>query len=147
MSREAHALQDLLDQYKSERVVVLGTTCTGKSTFIEHIPGARDMDKLIFPLLSEQEAEYVSQTPWAQEIGETMTRLTKERLRVKPGEPVFGTVLLDVDRIVYLKISDELLHQRTASRAVSFDDAKGMQVHIEDEMAISGLPVVEFEVG
>ncbi|MCE7936334.1 hypothetical protein DYH10_00865 [Candidatus Saccharibacteria bacterium CPR2] len=145
--RQAAELQSVLDQYKDERVVVLGGTCTGKSTLIEHLADAKDMDKLVFPLLTKDEADYVCQTPWTPEIGETMTRLTKERVKVKPGEPVFGTVVLDADRIVHLKIGDDLLRERTAARGVSFEDAKNMQQHIETEMASSGLPVVEFEVG
>lgn len=105
------------------------------------------MDKLVFPLLTQDEKDYVCQNPWTPEIGETMTRPTKERVKVEAGKPVFGTVLLDADRIVYLKISDELLRKRTGKRDVSFDDAKNMQTHIEDEIAASGLPVTEFNVG
>jgi hypothetical protein len=105
------------------------------------------MDKLVFPLLSDEKAEYVGQTPWTPEIGETMTRLTKERVKVQPGKPVFGTVVLDADLIIYLKISDGSLRQRTESRGASFTDAKNMQQHIEDEIVTSGLPVIEFEVG
>lgn len=145
--RQAAELQAVLDQYKNERVVVLGGTCTGKSTLIKHLTDAKDMDKLVFPLLTKDETDYVCQTPWTPEIGETMTRLTKERVKVEPGEPVFGTVVLDADRIVHLKISDDLLRERTTARGVSFEDAKNMQQHIETEMAASGLPVVEFEVG
>ncbi len=145
--RQAAELQAVLDQYKDERVVVLGGTCTGKSTLIEHLDGAKDMDKLVFPLLTKDETDYVCQTPWTPEIGETMTRLTKERVKVQPGEPVFGTVVLDADRIVHLRISDNLLRERTALRGVSLTDAMNMQQHIEAEIAGSGLPVVEFEVG
>lgn len=145
--RQAAELQAVLDQYKDERVVVLGGTCTGKSTLIEHLSGAKDMDKLVFPLLTQEETDYVCQTPWTPKIGETMTRLTKERVKVRAGEPVFGTVVLDADRIVHLHISDDLLRERSDARGVSFDDAKNMQQHIEDEIAASGLPVVAFEVG
>ena len=126
---------------------MLGGTCTGKSTLVAHLAGARDMDTLVFPLLTQEESDYVCQTPWTPEIGETMTRLTKERVKVHAGEPVFGTVVLDADRIIHLKISDELLRERTAAREVSFDDAKNMQHHIEAEIAASGLPVIEFDVG
>lgn len=145
--KQAAELQALLDEFKDQRVVVLGGTCTGKSTLVERLADAQDMDKLVFPLLTEDEKEYVCQTPWTPEIGETMTRLTKERVKVEAGKPVFGTVVLDADRIVYLKISDELLRGRTAARGVSFEDAKSMQAHIEEEIVASGLPVAEFEVG
>lgn len=141
------SLKDLLEHHKDKRVIVVGTTCTGKSTFIKSIPSAHDMDELVFPLLSKEEADYVNQTPWTEEIGQTMTRLTKERVKVKPGEPVFGTVVLDADLIIYLKNSDALLRERTQARGVNFEDAKNMQLQIEKEIKDSGLSVVEYSVG
>lgn len=145
--RQAAELQAILDQYKDERVMVLAGTCTGKTTLLQHLPDALDMDKEVFPLLTEEEAAYVCQTPWTSEIGATMTRLTRERVKIQAGRPVFGTVLLEADRIVHLKISDALLQERTTARGVSFTDAKNMQRQMEAEIAASGLPVVEFPVG
>ncbi len=139
-------LASLLYVHKDKRVVVVGTTCTGKSTFLENIPTACDMDKLVFPLLTEEEAEYVCQTPWTSEIGKTMDRLVKEKVIVEPGKPVFGTIVLDSDLIIYLRISDELLRQRTASRNVDFEDAKNMQTQIERDITQSKTPVIEFDV-
>lgn len=144
---QAQELQRILERHNDKRVIVLGGTCTGKTTLLKYIEDAHDMDKLIFPLLSQEETDFVCQTPWTPEIGEVMTRLTKERIDVEPGKPVFGTVVLDADLIVQLKISDEALTERTAQRGVSFEDAKNMQTQIEDEINKSGLPVVEFIVG
>lgn len=104
-------LQALLDANKDKRVVVVGTTCTGKSTFLKTIKGAHDMDELIFPQLSKEEADYVNQSPWTEEIGRTMDRLAKERVNVEKGQPVFGTIVFDNDLIVNLTISDESLRQ------------------------------------
>lgn len=45
-------MEDLLrifDENKNKRICVLGTTCTGKSTFISRMNIGEDMDKLIFP--------------------------------------------------------------------------------------------------
>lgn len=140
-------LVKILDANKDKRVVVVGTTCTGKSTFLKQIESAHDMDELVFPKLSKEERDYVDQTPWTEEIGRTMIRLTKERAVVKPGEPVFGTVVLDSDLLIELKISDELLRKRTISRGVSFEDAKNMQRQIEAEIKKSKIPVIELSVG
>lgn len=49
--------------------------------------------------------------------------------------------------IVYLKISDDLLRQRTAQRNAAFADAKNMQAQIEKEITSSDIPVIEFSVG
>ncbi len=113
-------LKRILDENKDKRVVVVGTTCTGKSTFLREITDAQDMDEIIFPLLTKEEKEYVCQTPWTPEIGEVMTRLVKEKVRIQKGSPVFGTVIIDCDLIMYLRISDELLKERTHGRRVSF---------------------------
>ncbi len=145
--KQAAELQALLDEFKDQRVVVLGCTCTGKSTLVERLADAQDMDKLVFPLLTEDEKEYVFQTPWTPEIGEVMTRLTKERVKVEVGKPVFGTVVLDADCIIRLKISDDLLRERTVIRDVSYEDAKNMQAHIDEEIVASGLPVTDFDIG
>lgn len=144
---QSDRLQNLLNEYSDRRVMVMGTTCTGKTTFLENITGASDMDKLLFPQLTSDESDFVNQTPWTPEIGEVMTRLTKERVNVEVGKPVFGTVLLDADLVIYLAISDDLLKERTGLRNSSFDGAKNMQQQIEAEIAESGLPVIEYNVG
>lgn len=140
-------LRSLLEENQDKRVVVVGTTCTGKSTFLESISNAHDMDELVFPQLTQEEADYVNQTPWTPEIGKTMNGLVKKKVKIKPGEPVFGTVVIDSDLVIYLKISDELLHRRTLLRRANFEDAKNMQQQIEKEIKSSGIPVVEFSVG
>lgn len=140
-------LTKILYVNRSKRVVVVGTTCTGKSTFVKQIEGVHDMDELVFPKLSKEERDYVCQNPWTEEIGRTMVKLTKARVNVKSGEPVFGTIVLDSDLIIELKISDNLLRKRTVSRNVSFEDAKNMQRQIEDEIKKSKIPSIKFIVG
>ena len=43
-----------------------------------------------------------------------LIRLVKERVHSEIGRPVFGTVVIDSDLVVLLKISDELLASRVA---------------------------------
>ena len=140
-------LQKVLDENQDKRIIIVGTMSTGKSTLQKLIPNVSDMDELLYPQLTKEEAEYVGQVPWTEEIGRTMTRLAKERIKVKPGNPVLGTVVLDCDLIILLKISDDLLRERTKLRDVRFEDAKNMQNQIEEEVERSGLPVIEVEVG
>ncbi|MDO8598611.1 MAG: hypothetical protein Q7S02_00720 [bacterium] len=139
-------LQQVLEANRERRVVVVGTTCTGKSTLVRSIPSAYDMDELVFPLLTKEENEYVCQHPWTPEIGQTMMRLVREKVRVEPGKPVFGTVVLDSDLVVYLRISDELLRNRTQARGADFRDAKRMQEQIEEEIAQSKIPSIVLDV-
>lgn len=147
MTDLANELNKLLDQHKEKRVIVIGTTCTGKTTLLSQIPDAQDMDILLFPKLSKAETEYVCSSPWTEEIGATMNRLAKSRITVLPGKPVFGTVVLDCDLIINLSISDTLLKERCLMRKASFTDAKNMQQRIEKEIAAADLPNIGFSVG
>ena len=104
------------------------------------------MDKEIFPLLTQEETEYVCQTPWTEEIGNKMDELVRTKLSIKSGTPMFGTVLLDCDLIVYLHINDELLLERTKLRNTDFLNAKNMQQKIEEEIKKSNIPTIYIEV-
>lgn len=139
-------LKNILENNKDKRICVVGTSCTGKTTYLEYVKDGLDMDKIIFPLLSQEEKEYVCQTPWTEEIGKEMDRLVKERIKIQAGQPVFGTVIIDCDLIVYLNISQELLKKRTKSRNVNFDDAKKMKDSIEQELTRTDIPVARIEV-
>ena len=139
-------LRQIFIDNKGKRICVLGTTCTGKTTLINESNMGVDMDEEIFPLLTEEETEYVCQTPWTEEIGNKMDELVRTRLSIKPGVPMFGTVLLDCDLIIYLHIADELLLERTKSRNVDFNNAKNMQLKIEEEIKNSNIPTIYIEV-
>ncbi len=143
----ANELKKLLLGHADKRVIVVGTTCTGKSTLLNSIPFARDQDKEVFAQMTEKEAEYVCQTPWTPEIGRTMTRLVRHYVHSAVGKPVFGTVVIDCDLIVELAISDQLLRERTALRNAQFLDAKNMQQQLQEEIQASGKPCIRYKVG
>lgn len=136
----------IFEENKNKRICVLGTTCTGKSTMINALNIGLDMDKEIFPLLTKEETDYVCSTPWTEEIGKKMDQLVREKLSIKPGYPMFGTVLLECDLIVYLYINDEILLERTALRDVDFMNAKNMQKTIEDEIRNSKIETITLEI-
>ena len=131
------ALFTILENNKEKRVCVLGTSCTGKTTLLQEYSMGLDMDEEIFPLLTEEETAYVCSTPWTEEIGEKMNELVRTKLKITPGVPLFGTVLLPCDLIVYLHISDDLLKERTQLRGTNFLNAKNMQIKIEKEIKTS----------
>ena len=135
-------LNEILDNNTDKRICVVGTSCTGKTTFLKEMKNGVDMDEIIFKLLTDEEKEYVCQTPWTEDIGNTMDRLVRERIKIQKGMPVFSTVIIDCDLIVYLKISDELLQKRTKLRNVDFKDAKNMQLKIEQELKNTLIPVI-----
>jgi ABC-type cobalamin/Fe3+-siderophores transport system ATPase subunit len=140
-------LRDILAECSNKRVVVLGTTCTGKTTMVKNISGARDQDKEVFLRLTPSERALVCKTPWTKDIGREMNRLVRKYVASKIGEPVFGTVAIDCDFVVLLRISDTLLQQRATQRRVSFLDAKNMQFFLEAEVRSKGIPWIEYSVG
>ena len=139
-------LQHIFEENQEKRICVLGTTCTGKSTLINELNVGSDMDDLIFPLLTKEESDYVCSDPWTEEIGEKMNELVRTRLKIKPGTPLFGTVLLPCDLIVYLHIDDELLLERTTLRNANFENAKNMQKAIEQEIRNANIETIVLEV-
>ena len=139
-------LNKIFNDNQEKRICVLGTTCTGKTTLINEFNNCTDMDEEIFPLLTKEEKEYVCRTPWTEEIGNKMDELVRTKLSITPGTPMFGTVLLDCDLIIYLHISDKLLSERTQLRKVDFQSAKNMQKSIEEEIKNSNIPSIYVEV-
>jgi len=139
-------LKKIFDENKDRRICVLGTSCTGKTTLINKLNIGVDMDEEIFPLLTHVETEYVCSTPWTEEIGNKMDELVRTKLKIIPGIPMFGTVLLDCDLIIYLYINDELLLERTKLRNVDYKSAKEMQLNIEEEIKNSNIPTIYIEV-
>lgn len=139
-------LIEIFEENRDKRICVLGTTCTGKTTLIKGTNIGLDMDEEIFPLLTQEETEYVCRTPWTQEIGNKMDELVRTKLSINPGTPMFGTVLLDCDLIVYLHINDDLLLERTKLRNTDFSNAKNMQQKIEEEIKKSNIPTMYIEV-
>ena len=138
-------LIEIFEENRDKRICVLGTTCTGKTTLIKGTNIGLDMDEEIFPLLTQEETEYVCRTPWTQEIGNKMDELVRTKLSINPGTPMFGTVLLDCDLIVYLHINDDLLLERTKLRNTDFSNAKNMQLKIEEEIKKSNIPIIYVE--
>lgn len=139
-------LIEIFEENRDKRICVLGATCTGKTTLIKGTNIGLDMDEEIFPLLTQEETEYVCRTPWTQEIGNKMDELVRTKLSIKQGTPMFGTVLLDCDLIVYLHINDDLLLERTKLRNTDFSNAKNMQQKIEEEIKNSNIPTIYVEV-
>lgn len=145
---DATALRRVLLQHAHERVAVLGVPGAGKSTLAKLISGTLDMDDILFPQLTAEEKAFVFQKPWISAVGIEMKRLAREKIVVHPGAPVFATVLLEVDFIVHLQISDDLLRQRIAhrDRPQPFELCKGVQGQLEADILKSGIPWLKFEL-
>lgn len=136
-------LDNIFRENTNERICVVGTTCCGKSYLANKLDNCRDMDKEIFSLLSEDETKIVCQTPWTPEIGKIMDGYVKEKIKIRPNEPVFGTVPIESDIIIYLNISDELLKENCKKRGVKLKEALEMKKSIEDELYLAKEKVIK----
>ncbi len=146
MNETAQRLLRLFNEHKDRRICVVGGTCTGKTTLLQFIPEALDMDALVFPKLTPEERDYVCQTPWTPAIGQKMIELARKYVIITPGQPVFGTVVLPCDLIIHLTIDDKNLQTRAEMRSVNFKDAKNMNKQVEREVAINQTPTISFSV-
>ncbi len=127
-----NALQAIFEKHKNDRICILGTTCCGKSTLQEQLPGTVDMDEVLWPQLTMEEETFICQKPWTREIGDFTRKLVIERVAIKAGQPLFSLILLDCEVIVYLDISDELLAEHCKKRGSNFQDAKNVKNAIEE---------------
>ncbi|WP_234122429.1 MmcQ/YjbR family DNA-binding protein [Clostridium hydrogenum] len=136
-------LDNIFRKRANERICVVGTTCCGKSYLTNKLDNCRDMDKEIFRLLNEDETKIVCQTPWTSEIGKIMDGYVKEKIKTRPNEPVFATVPIESDIIIYLNINDELLKEHCKKRGVKLKEALEMKKSIEDELYLVKEKVIE----
>ena len=128
-----NALYAIFDKHKNERICVLATTCCGKTSLLKQIPGCVDLDDELWPQLTKEEAGFISQKPWTNEIGDFIDKLVYEKISAKAGHPLFTTIIVDCDVVVYLDISDELLAEHCKKRGNSFEDAKNVKNSVEED--------------
>lgn len=72
--------------------------------------------------------------------------MVKEKIKVQKGKPLFGTVVLDCDLIIFLEIDDKLLKERTEKRKAKFESAKDMQKMIKQEITDSKISSITFKI-
>lgn len=142
----AEEIKNILADNNDKRICVVGTTCTGKSTMLKEIPNAFDMDELIFPLLTKEENDYVCQSPWTEQVGQYMDKLVREKIKIEIGKPVFGTVVIDSDLIIYLDIDEELLKERTELRNADYENAFNMNQKIKEELSKINIPIITVKI-
>lgn len=145
-------LRNIFEENKEKRICVVGSSCVGKSTLLQYFPEAVDMDDVLFgnqekemaPLLSPDEIEYVC-GPWTTEVGDFMTRRSKELISIEPGHPVFGTIVFPADLIIEITVPNDILLERTKKRSANESDVLAMKAQIESEIEASGIPKVVVE--
>ena len=133
-----NTLKAIFEKHKDERVCVLGTICVGKSTLLNQLPEYKceDLDDVLWPSIPEEEKNLMNQLlkePWTTELGNEIDRLIYKYGKVKPGCPLFTSVILDCEAVVYLDISDDILADHCKKRGDSFEDSKNIKEAIEGD--------------
>ena len=126
-----NSLKAIFEKHENERICVLATTCCGKSTILRHIPTCIVLDDELCPQLTKEEADFISQKPWTDEIGDYIDKLVYEKITIQPGHPLFSTIIVDCDVVVYLDISDELLAEHCKKRGTNFTDSLNVKEAVE----------------
>lgn len=133
MSDTINTLEAIFEKHKQERVCVLSTTCVGKTTMIKQIPYCVDVDDVLGELMTAEEIAYCSQVPWTEEIGAVYDKIMFGRVKVEPGHPLFCSVILDCEVVVYIDIFDEILLRHCQKRGVDFNYSLQMKDEIEKD--------------
>ena len=130
-----NTLKVIFEKHKEERVCVIGTICAGKTTLLKQLSqyNCEDLDAVLWPNLLEEETAFLSQTPWTEEMGAEIDRLVYKYVKVKPGHPLFTSVIVDCEAVIYLDISDDLLAEHCKKRGENFMDAKNIKEAIEGD--------------
>jgi hypothetical protein len=145
----ADELATILAAHSDKRVLVIGTTCCGKTALRSQIGLGIDLDDIVLPTFRPSELKTLDSDSWSPKVFERIQSRAKnlEEATPRPGCPAFGTVLVDADLVVRLRISDDLLRQRANMRGVSEVKAKAMDVQIDEQLKSVVVPVIDLDLG
>jgi len=130
------ALTAVFEKHKDERICVIGTMCCGKTTLVRKLSqyNCLDADDDLWFQVTKEETEALSKRPITKEIMDAVFKLMYERIRVKPGHPLFGIAILDCEVVVYLDISPPLLKDHCSRRGdTDYIDALFVKKYIEED--------------
>jgi len=92
------------------------------------------MDELLTKKVSDEEILYIlgldDDKPWTPEIGQRMRLLANEHIQIKPGKPVFATVFLDCDVVIWMTTSMQEFARRAKLRDVDPRDVHHMDADL-----------------
>ena len=138
ISETLNTLRAIFEKHKDERVCVIGTVCVGKSTILCQLDeyGCEDLDAVLWPFIPEEDMvqfnQYANQ-PWTTDFSDEIDRLIYKYAKVKCGRPLFTSVIIDCEAVIYLDISDALLAKHCLARESSFEDSMKIKEAIEND--------------
>jgi len=142
-------LKEIFISNSEKRILVLGTSCAGKTTLLKSLPECLDMDTLVWELLPKEFQEKLSCSTWTDEMSEIWREYVikaKQIVKIEPGHPLFASTSFDSDIIVYLNIDENILRERTNKRNVKYEVAEANNNRIKEEIRVSNLPVIVIDI-
>jgi len=147
-----HTIQKLKEIFENnieKRILVLGTTCLGKTTLLKSLLECRDMDALVWELLPKQTQEELSASSWTDGMSQTWRKHVieaKQIIKIEAGHPLFAATSFDSDIIVYLNIDENTLRERTKKRNIEYQVAAENDNRIKEEIKRANLPTIVVDI-
>ena len=142
-------LRQIFDENHDKRILVLGTTCAGKTTLVQSFPESRDMDVICWALRPKELVDFMDKGPWTEETTEAWGKHVENMTRVveiEPGHPLFAGAMFKGDMIVYLNVSEKTLRERTKKRGMEYESAQGYNNQIKEMLKTTELPVIVINI-
>jgi len=142
-------LKEIFENNTEKRILVLGTTCAGKTTLLKSLPECRDMDGLVWALLSKEAQKELDNPSWTDDMSKTWREhviKAKQIIKIEAGHPLFAATSFDSDMVVYLNISENILRERTTNRGVDYEVAVANDGRIKEEIRVAKLPTVVVDI-
>jgi len=140
-------LIEIFENNTDKRILVLGTTCSGKTTLLKSLPECRDMDALVWELLPSEIQAELSNPSWTDDMCNTWREYVikaKQIIKIEAGHPLFAATSFDSDIIVYLNIDENTLRERTKKRNIEYEIAVANDNRIKEELR--NLPVIVVDI-
>jgi dephospho-CoA kinase len=142
-------LKEIFENNKEKRILVLGTTCSGKTTLLKSFPECLDMDALVWELLPNEIQQELSAPSWTDDMSKTWREYVikaKQIIKIEAGHPLFAATSFGSDIIVYLNIDRNTLRERAMKRNIKYETAAENDNRIKEEIRISNLPVIVLDI-
>lgn len=125
-------IRNIFLEHKNERICVFGSSCVGKSTLVSQLPESVDLDDILWSELSEDILKYLD-GPWTEELSDDFARIARDTVTITPGNPLFSTVIIDCDVLIYLDITKDLLEERCKKRKANINEVMAIKQRTDRE--------------
>jgi deoxyadenosine/deoxycytidine kinase len=128
-----NTLNAIFEKHQHERIVVLTTTCVGKTEMIKLMPQWIDADVLLGQSITDEEIIDAIQSQKGVKYIRIYEKKLYKKIKITPGIPVFGSCVIDCDVLVYLDISEKNLLSHCQKRGRDFNFVLELKEEIEND--------------